>query len=1155
MILKKSVTHHSSRLSTSLALSLSLIVAACGGGGGGEPVAATPSPSPAPAPAPTPSPSPAPGVNQSPVAALAVASPASPNLLTINTPVTLSATSTDPESQTLTHTWTLVSKPAGSTASLAASTGASVSFTPDKSGVYLVSIASSDGTNTATAQSSLEVINSAPVASLAYVAPAPTTVTAGDTVNLRATSTDAEGEPMTHTWVLLTKPSGDTTATLSSASGATTSFVPAIAGTYSVRVSSSDGTSTTQSAAFTITVAAAATPAPPPPAPTPNTAPSGAMTLTVPSGTTLPRINSPVTYVAASTDTQTAAGALTHIWALTVRPVGSTAVLTATTGGTTTFTPDRPGTYTTSLISSDGSLSSTAVTNSVVVTNRAPVVGVTLASTQSATVAVGEQVSLIATSTDADAQALTHTWGLTPPATGTNTLTAATTTVAGNSFRATVAGTYTVTLNSSDGIESAAAPATLNVTVGAQPTEVACSSATTTPTVFRFQQPAVVAPATSPVISVGTLGTTAGVQTQGNSACFHQTVLRDIRGVDQIMTQGGYYYFEATRTGAAHIGIAGAGAPTASALGEVTWPTDTVNASFVLSPCDPVTNASAPGCLLSNYDAGSTPRTVGFAVDYRGNYPIVYVIGEPDTTRGDAPADCRNLVSGASNCVVASAALNTTGAVNIYAYGKTGGGVTGSVTINGGEAASYAIGASAARDALRRYRYEAGRGFDTTQWPRTADSAAMPTLPTITRGSHVNTVIRLSDASPFRGSISATAPAGTITWRNAAGQTLSGASVVGTTSTLPLHTAGTPISGLVAGDNRIEAVATVGQMSASVSYTVRFAPAAPAADEDWDGDGVPYETEKTNGTDPANPDSNNDGIADGVTATAVAGFASNTALVHTAGVASPGAVLSDDSLSAAFTSLVNPKCVADAAAGTYAALSRETCNKRGVMTNFGVTSGSFRYYEVRKRSGAANVVSGTGVPIQGPNMGSGVITAGAVNPEGYQWGLDPYGYAVNPLSNGTPYSASFNFAVGTYYRLFSGVNGSRSDELTSLRGYESEYVGVLVDYRGAVPSIRFVFNEVQAGPPAVQITRVSSPVSVVGFTGTAFPTIFGHPMSDTVIAQEANFGLKPFFYDTDTVVGGVTTTRDLGARLRAAGVDTTGLVLGVGRNTRPLKTP
>ena len=1142
MILKKSVTHHSSRLSTSLALSLSLIVAACGGGGGGEPVAATPSPSPAPAP--TPSPSPAPGVNQSPVAALAVASPASPNLLTINTPVTLSATSTDPESQTLTHTWTLVSKPAGSTASLAASTGASVSFTPDRSGVYLVSIASSDGTNTATAQSSLEVVNSAPVASLAYVAPAPTTVTAGDTVNLRATSTDAEGEAMTHTWAL-TRPSGDTSATLSSASGATTSFVPAIAGTYSVRVSSTDGTSTTQSAAFTITVAAAATPAPPPPAPTPNTAPSGAMTLTVPSGTTLPRINSPVTYVAASTDTQTAAGSLTHIWTLVARPTNSTAVLTATTGATTTFTPDLPGTYTTRIVSSDGSLSSTAVTNSVVVANRAPVVGVALASTQSATVAVGEQVSLVATSTDADAQALTHTWTLTPPATGTNTLTAATTTVAGNSFRATVAGTYIVTLNSSDGIESAAAPATINVTVGAQPTEVACSSATSTPTVYRFQQPALVGAATSPVISVGTSsGTTTAAETRGNSACFHQTVLRDIRGVDQIMTQGGYYYFEATRTGAAHIGIAGAGAPTASALGEVTWPTDTANASFVLSPCDPITNGSAPGCLLSNYDAGSTPRTVGFAVDYRGNYPIVYVIGQPDTTRGDAPADCRSLVAGASNCVIASAALNTTGAVNIYAYGKTAGGVTGSVTINGGEAANYAIGADASRDALRRYRYEAGRGFDTTQWPRTADSAAMPTLPTITRGSHVNTVIRLSDASPFRGSISATAPAGTITWRNAAGQTLSGASVVGTTSTLPLHTAGTPISGLVAGDNRIEAVATVGQMSASVSYTVRFAPAAPAADEDWDGDGVPYETEKTNGTDPANPDSNNDGIADGVTATAVAGFASNTALVHTAGVASPGAVLSDDSLSAAFTSLVNPKCVADAAAGTYAALSRETCNKRGVMTNFGVTSGSFRYYEVRKRSGAANVVSGTGVPIQGPNMGAGVITAGAVNPEGYQWGLDPYGYAVNPLSNGTPYSASFNFAVGTYYRLFSGVNGSRSDELTSLRGYESEYVGVLVDYRGAEPSVRFVFNEVQVG--GTQITRVSFPVSVVGFTGTAFPTIFGHPMRDNEIAQEANFGLKPFFYDTGT--------RNLSTALAAAGLsagDISALQLGVGRNTRP----
>ena len=646
-----------------------------------------------------------------------------------------------------------------------------------------------------------------------------------------------------------------------------------------------------------------------------------------------------------------------------------------------------------------------------------------------------------------------------------------------------------------------------------------------------------VAPATSPVVSVGTSGTTAGgVQTQGNQACFHQSVLRDIRGIDQIVTQGGYYYFEATRAGLAHIGIAGAGAPTAGALGEVTWPTDTANASFVLSPCDPAVDINAAGCYLSNYDAGSTPRTVGFAVDYRGTYPIVYVIGQP-LDRGDIPDGCRDGANMRSSCVVASAALNTTGAVNIYAYGRTAGGVTGSVSVNGGEA-SYQYGANAARDGLRRYRYEAGRGFDTTQWPKTSGGGTLPAMPTISRASFVNTVIRIGDTSPHRSTLAVTASGGaTVTWRNAAGTT------IGTGTPLTLHTGGNPISGLSAGDNRIEAVATLGQMSAAVSYNVRFAPAAPAADEDWDGDGVNYQAEKTAGSDPADPDTNGDGIGDGSSATAIAGSwgTTNTTLVHTAGVAAPGAVLSDDAFSIALTSQINPICLAQAAAGSYAGLTSEICNKRGVLASVGVAPGSFRYYEVRKRAGAPNVVL-TGGAVIGPNMGAGVITAGAVNPQGTQWGMNPYGYAAASLNLGTPFSASFNFAVGTYLRLV----GADATRLTAQRGAESEYVGVLVDYRGSEPLLRFVFNEVLAGPPSTQVTRISLPITITGFGGgAAYPMIFGHPQSDLVVAQEANFGLKPFFYDTGT--------RNLSAAMTAEGIsgsDISALVLGVGRHTR-----
>jgi hypothetical protein len=266
-------------------------------------------------------------------------------------------------------------------------------------------------------------------------------------------------------------------------------------------------------------------------------------------------------------------------------------------------------------------------------------------------------------------------------------------------------------------------------------------------------------------------------------------------------------------------------------------------------------------------------------------------------------------------------------------------------------------------------------------------------------------------------------------------------------------------------------------------------------------------------------------------------------MVQALNVTSPGAVLRDDGLAIALTSQVNPRCVVQAAAGSYAGLSRETCNKRGVIASSGIPQGSFRYFEVRKH--AANPTA-----TQGPNMGAGVVTSGAVNPGGgaVQWGLDPFGYASSTLDPQTPYSSTFNFAADVYYRLFG-----QGSTFTSLRGAESPVVGVLVDYRGSVPVLYFVHNEVLVGSPTAGATRIVGPVTVTGFTGDAYPTIFGHPQGDTSIAQEINFGLKPFYFDTDTGTGPSLTTRNLRAAMTAAGISLTNFNLGVGRTTRTLK--
>ena len=90
-------------------------------------------------------------------------------LATLGSTVELSSTGTsDPDGDPLTLTWSLVSRPTGSAASLSSASGTASNFTPDKLGDYIVSLSASDGKGGVSERRvTITVDNQAPLSALA----------------------------------------------------------------------------------------------------------------------------------------------------------------------------------------------------------------------------------------------------------------------------------------------------------------------------------------------------------------------------------------------------------------------------------------------------------------------------------------------------------------------------------------------------------------------------------------------------------------------------------------------------------------------------------------------------------------------------------------------------------------------------------------------------------------------------------------------------------------------------------------------------------------------------------------------------------------------------------------------------------------------------
>ncbi len=255
--------------------------------------------------------------------------------------------STSPDGDSLTYQWTVISKPAGSTASLSNGSAVAPTFVADQAGTYVLELTVNDGRgNNSSDQVSISTASTTPIANAGPKQTVPTGVSA----HLDGSaSKDPDGDPLTYEWKFTYLPDGSA-ATLANSHAVNPTFTPDVAGTYALelKVSDSDGNSSYSSVVIDTVNSA----------PTADAGPR----QNVSSGITVHLDGS------ASSDPDN--DPLLYVWSLIHRPDGSSATLTGGDTASPTFDADQPGEYVAQLIVSDGTF--TSVPKTVLIEAAAP---------------------------------------------------------------------------------------------------------------------------------------------------------------------------------------------------------------------------------------------------------------------------------------------------------------------------------------------------------------------------------------------------------------------------------------------------------------------------------------------------------------------------------------------------------------------------------------------------------------------------------------------------------------------------------------------------------------------------------------------------------------------------------------------------------------
>jgi hypothetical protein len=145
----------------------------------------------------------------------------------------------DPDGQSITYQWSILSKPVGSKAALSGSSTSKPSFTADVHGDYTIQLVVKDSLGAVSKPASVQVSfhNVAPVANAGLAQSA----IIDETVTLNGSgSTDANGDALTFKWSLVSAPK-HSHAMISHSRSEISSFVPELPGTYVAQLIVNDG--------------------------------------------------------------------------------------------------------------------------------------------------------------------------------------------------------------------------------------------------------------------------------------------------------------------------------------------------------------------------------------------------------------------------------------------------------------------------------------------------------------------------------------------------------------------------------------------------------------------------------------------------------------------------------------------------------------------------------------------------------------------------------------------------------------------------------------------------------------------------------------------------------------------------------------------------